>query len=120
MWARFINIALGIWLMAAPDVLHYVGLEANNDRIIGPVVATFACCAIWDVLRPLRRVNTVLGAWLVIAPFILGYDELAPKINTVIVGLLIFGLSFVRGKTTHRFGGGWASLWRGDTTGQAT
>lgn len=46
MWPRLANVAVGIWLMAAPAVLAYGDKAAINDRIVGPVAITFATTAI--------------------------------------------------------------------------
>ncbi len=116
MWARILNAALGIWLMAAPAVLGYGTPAQTNDRIVGPVAASFAIIAIAEATRPVRRVNTVLGAWLLLAPWVLGYGTTA-TINSLIVGALMIALSLVRGKIEARFGGGWSMLWRSDASG---
>lgn len=110
MWARFIVAAVGIWLMAAPAVLKYGNPAQANDRIIGPVVATFAIIAIWEITRGLRWMNFLLGLWLVAAPFLMGYDNATPRWNDVAAGAVIVGLSLVKGKITQKFGGGWRSL----------
>jgi hypothetical protein len=48
MWAQLINALLGMWLMAAPAVLGYIGPARTNDRIIGPLAAGAALIAIWE------------------------------------------------------------------------
>lgn len=111
MWARIINMLLGLWLMAAPDILGYDRPAADNDRIVGPILATFACVAIWEITRSLRWVNLLLGLWLILAPWVLGFPTDA-TINSTAVGAVVTALPFVRGRMTHRFGGGWTSLWR--------
>ena len=63
----------GIWLMMSPAVLGYADPARANDRIIGPIVASLATIAMWEVSRPLRWVNVVLGAWLLVAPWLLGH-----------------------------------------------
>ena len=113
MVAQLVNTMLGIWLMAAPAVLGYAGPADTNDRIIGPLIATFALVAAWGVLRPLRWVNLPLGLWLVAARLILGF-ELTPAINSVATGAAVIALSCIRGRINHPYGGGWSSLWRGD------
>ena len=120
MWAQIINALLGIWLMAAPAVLHYAGAASVNDRIVGPVAVACAIIAISAVTRPVRWVNMVLGLWLVIAPWILGAPYIV-VLNSTAVGLLLMLCASVRGKISHRFGGGWASLWRANASdAQAT
>ncbi len=112
MWARIINVILGIWLMAAPAVLGYADPARTNDRIVGPVAATFAAIAAWEATRSVRWVNVVLGLWLLVAPWVLGYSELDAYLNSLAVGTLMALFAPVRGKITQRFGGGWSSLWK--------
>jgi hypothetical protein len=107
--AQVVSALLGIWLMAAPDIVGYGGPARLNDRVVGPLAASFAFIAVWQVTRPLRWLNLALGAWLLLAPWALGY-ELAPRLNSLVVGLVLVVLAAVSGKVQQRFGGGWASL----------
>ena len=109
MWARLVSTALGLWLMAAPAVLGAGPPVSTVDWIVGPIVASAAWVSLWEITRSLRWVNLPLGLWLATAPFVLGYP-LIPLLNSLVVGLALAALSFVRGKTTQRLGGGWASL----------
>jgi hypothetical protein len=112
MWAQVINAVIGIWLMAAPQVLGYQGAAADNDHIFGPVIATFGIVAIADCTRNVRLFNVPLGAWLLLAPWILGYESTTSIVNDMVAGLLIMGLALIKGKVNARFGGGWSSLWQ--------
>ena len=113
MWAHVINAALGIWLMAAPVVLQYSAPAQTDDRIIGPVIATFAIVAWWEATRPVGRWNLPLGLWLLLAPWVLGYGATTAVVNSLVVGLLVAGLSLVRGQyRPEKFGGGWSVLWQ--------
>src|SRR5690242_20603609 len=105
MWAQVMNALLGIWLMAAPAVLHYAGGASVNDRIVGPLATACAIIAISEVTRPVRWVNAALGLWLVVAPWILGAPYVV-VLNSTVVGLLMALCASVRGKITQRFGGG--------------
>lgn len=111
MAVRGVNVALGIWLMAAPTVLGFSGVARTNDRIVGPVVAACAIIALHEVGRPLRRVNQLLGLWLLLAPWVLGYG-FVPLLNSTVVGLLLMSCSLVRGASRQQLGGGWSSLWK--------
>ncbi len=115
MWAQVINILLGLWLMAAPGVFSFSKITANNDHILGPVMATFAITALWECTHSMRKWNIPLGAWLLVAPWILGYENNIAIINDMAVGLLVIGFSLVKGKTEHQFGGGWSALWHSDS-----
>ena len=112
MWAHLLTAVTGIWLMASPAVLDYADPARANDRIIGPIVASMATIAIWELTRPLRWVNVILGTWLLIAPWLLGHPPDA-RWNSLAAGALILACSLVKGNRTHRVGGGWSSLWKG-------
>ena len=110
MWAQLLNAILGLWLMAAPGVLGYGGLAADNDHVIGPIIATCAIIALWEASRGMRWANLPLGLWLVAAPWIFNYLELAAILNSALAGALIASLSSVRGRIKGRYGGGWQAL----------
>ena len=112
MWMHLLPALVGIWLMASPAVLDYADPARANDRIIGPIVASLAIIAIWEIGRPLRWLNVILGAWLLIVPWLLGHPPDA-RWNSLAAGALVLGFSLVKGKRTHPFGGGWSSLWTG-------
>ena len=111
MTGQILATLLGVWLMAAPAVLRYGGLPADHDHVVGPVIATFACVAIWEVTRPLRWCNVVLGAWLLLAPWLI-YDDRAATLNSLATGLAVVLCSLHKARLTHSFAGGWSSLWR--------
>lgn len=111
MWARLINFAIGIWLMAAPAVLHSPRGAEINDRIVGPLAASAACIALWEITRPCRRANLVFGAWLAISPLFVPSSG-ADVLNSILCGVALAGFSFVAGRIRKRYGGGWKALWR--------
>jgi hypothetical protein len=110
MWPQVINAVLGVWLMAAPAVLGYDGAGRISNLVVGPIAATFAIIAIWEVVRPLGKVNIALGSWLIVAPLLLDHESMIPVINSFVVGVLMIALAIASGKTSAKFGGGWASL----------
>ena len=110
MWPRLINTALGVWTMAAPAVLGYGRPLATSDWIAGPLVATFAVMAIWEILRPLRLVNVPIGLWVAAAPWILGGPPPA-RLNGTAVGLLVAALALAGSRIGGRYGGGWRDAW---------
>ena len=100
--------------MAAPAVLGYGNPAETNDRILGPVAATFAIVAWWEATRSSRWANLPIGIWLVAAPWILGYEGSAAILNSVLVGLVMAACSLVRGRITQHYGGGWKAAFRSD------
>jgi hypothetical protein len=109
--AQLLNFVIGIWLMAAPDVLHAAHAAEVNDRIVGPLAATFACIAIWEITRPCRWLNLPLGVWLLASPLVLEMSG-PHAANSAISGIALAAFACIRGRRRHPFGGGWRSLWR--------
>ena len=110
MWAQIINAFLGIWLMASPAIFEYHGTGRINDLIVGPIAATFAIIACWEVTRVVGKANVALGVWLVIASWVLGYESVIPMINEFVVGVGMIAFATTRGKPRDKFAGGWRSL----------
>ena len=111
MWAQLINMLLGLWLMVAPSVLGYGDPARNSDHVVGPIIASFAAVAIWEVTRGLRWLNLLAALWLIVAPWVFQFESTA-TINSMLVGVVVAGLSLAGGRTTEQFGGGWSMLWR--------
>ena len=119
MWYQLASFALGLWLMAAPAVLGYGGVAAKNDQTFGPIIASFACIALWEVTRSWRRVNLLPAAWLLFAPWVLGYVWVA-TINSLLVGVAVAALSWPRGRMKHRMAGRWKAIWSKPTRGESS
>lgn len=109
MLAHLLVAAIGVWLMVSPDVLGYGSPAATVDRIVGPLVASFALIAVWGVTRGLRWINVALGAGMILAPVLLGYGRVG-AINALVSGTLVSAVSLVRGRAKHSCGGGWGAL----------
>ena len=112
MWPRLVNIALGVWLMFASAILDYGPPAATSDRVAGPLIAMFACIAVWEVTRVLRWLNVLLGIWLMVSPLLLDYS-VAATWNSILVGGTCVALALVRGPIRHRIGGGWSAVLHG-------
>jgi hypothetical protein len=88
------NVALGVWLVAAPFILGYASITAPlwNDILVGLTIAILTGIRAFGALNQsaLSWTNVALGVWLVAAPFILGYSGVAAALwNDLIVGLLV-------------------------------
>jgi hypothetical protein len=116
MRAQIVNSFIGIWLMVAPAIFHYENTAAGyNDRIVGPIIAAFAIIACFQITRIVRKFNIPLAVWLLVAPWILGHEHTAAIITDLASGIVVLGLSFIKGKVEHKYGGGWTSLWKSNT-----
>jgi hypothetical protein len=105
MWARWLNVILGFWLVSAPFVLDYRINQAQlNSLCVGLGVMLFALGAIG--IPKLRYANTLLAVWLIVSPFVLNYGGYrTATLNDIVVGLLVGVLSLVwdhRAWTPHR------------------
>lgn len=111
MWSQILNALIGIWLMVAPPLLHYSLSGSISCRIVGPILATFAIVACWEITRGVGKVAMLLGLWLLVAPWILGYTEILPIVNDTTSGILVISFAFVKSEIKNNYGGGWKSLW---------
>jgi hypothetical protein len=111
MWFRAANVAVGVWLMAAPAVVGYGQPAADFHRTLGPVAAAVAIIAMAEVTRPFRWVNLPVGLALLVVPWVQGYSG-AALANSLLCGAAIVGLATLRGRVTKNVGGGWRSLRR--------
>nr|WP_236612898.1 SPW repeat protein [Cesiribacter andamanensis] len=102
--------------MISPALLGYLGqTAADNDNIVGPIIASVAFTALFEATRGLRWGNLPLGAWLLLAPWVLGYDSTAAIVNNMLVGACVAALSLVGGRVEQQFGGGWSALFTSDS-----
>jgi hypothetical protein len=111
MLVKFICAIAGIWLMVAPSVLGFDKTIANNDHIIGPVIASFAIISFSPCTSVARKFNLPLGVWLLLAPWILSYENNYAIVNDTSIGILVILLSLAKIKINKRFGGGWKAIW---------
>jgi hypothetical protein len=110
-WNHLLVIALGVWLMAAPDVMQYEGTERIVDHIVGPLVVSMAIIAMAQVTRSVRWINVALGLWLMLAPVLLRYEPLHIGARSALIGGTILLLSLVKGPERSQTGGGWRRVW---------
>ena len=101
--------------MASPAILGFEGIAADNSHIVGPVIASFAVISWWESTRVVRLYNVPPAAWLLLAPWVLGYESTNAIVNDMLVGAVVLGLSFVKGKITETYGGGWSAIWKSDS-----
>ncbi|HZT41982.1 MAG TPA: vitamin K epoxide reductase family protein [Chthonomonadaceae bacterium] len=99
-WNLAVNVALGIWLMAASAVLGAQGPGANSSFVTGALVIAINMLALAEVARPIRFLTVACGVWLMIgAPWSLWDVAVSMKLNEMAVGAALIFLSFPRGET---------------------
>jgi hypothetical protein len=112
MGAQLVAALVGLWLIAAPDVLAYADPARTNDHFIGPIVAAVGLVAAAEVTRPVRAVNLLTGVWMVLVPGMFGYHSFAVLFHSVFVGVVLLVCARQRGRRRGRYGGGWRAVWQ--------
>ena len=115
MLAKILSAITGIWLMAAPYALGIDKIAANNDHIIGPLVASFAIISFSPCTSVVLKFNLPLGVWLLVAPWILNYEDITAIINDMLTGFFVIIFSLIKVKIKKRFGGGWKAVWKSNS-----
>lgn len=102
-WIAFV-VAVGV--MAAPDTLGLSESVADAFHVLGPIAASIAGMAAYDVLRSLRRAHLLVGPAIALAPILLGAEGAAIAVG-VIAGLALALLGLPGPPPRAKFGGGW-------------
>lgn len=105
-WSLGLSAALGLWLMAAPDVfgLARQAPASDSDHVVGALVVVFAVIAWAEVARPVRFLNVALGVWLVVASWVLMGGTEVSRWNSAAVGIAIALLSLPLGRLRDHYG----------------
>lgn len=113
MWAKIVNILIGLGVMVSPAIFTFNKAAADNNHIVGPLVLTFAIISLWEINQNVRLFNIISGLWLVISPFIIGFTSAGRTVD-VVAGVAVIFFSLCKEKSKHRYGGGWRSLFQKD------
>lgn len=107
---QFLAIAVGLGVMAAPDLLGLSEPVANAFHILGPVAVATGAVAASTVLRGLRRAHLLLGPAIAIAPIAFGGETAALAVGLV-AGAVLIALAFPGSADPAQYGGGWRKVW---------
>lgn len=90
LWASFVNLILGAWLLTSPPTLGYGGSAATNDYVSGAVVIVLAALAFVPRLSNYARwAICFVGLWLLFAPLVFWTNSPADYLNDTLVGALV-------------------------------
>ncbi|MBU2886536.1 NAD-dependent epimerase/dehydratase family protein [Gilvimarinus agarilyticus] len=94
LWAPFLTIALGLWLIASPEAMGYGDAPlAISDRICGVLLALFGTMAISWRLRAVRWASVLVGLWLMFAPLVFWTPSAGAYLNGTVMGMLAIGFA---------------------------
>lgn len=95
-WAHFVNLGLGVWLVASPATLAYPDTASTvNDIATGSAVFVFALLSLSVRMGWARLITAGLGVWLLFAPLVFWAPSPAAYLNDTLVGALVFALAAV-------------------------
>ncbi len=96
----WINLILGLWLIASPFALGYSGIAhtaAVEEVVMGIIVA--ACSWWWlAAMAPMMGMawfEMLCGIWVLVAPFVLSYGVARAKANDVWVGIVVLIVAII-------------------------
>lgn len=120
MWARHLELSLGLWLAVSPFVFGHAPGATHlwvNDLVCAGSIVLLALLPHWRPLRRIHLLELVVAAWLVGFGRVALSDPAAGAAaeNHVVVGLLIGLLAVVPSEASIP-----PPAWRGDAAGGNT
>lgn len=103
--ALFLQIAIGIWLMARPDIIPGPAGAASADHLLGALIVTVAAVATAEVTRIVRLANVMFGFTLILAASIFSRGEPFILLSEFIPAIGVILLAFPRGTIAENYGG---------------
>ena len=118
LWAHFVNLALGVWLLTSPTVLGLFEPGAFGDGVLrvtaerglaspewrtaalawsdiasGALIVVFALLSLNRRTNWAQWANTAVGLWLLFAPLVFWSPSAAAYLNDTLVGALVIAFS---------------------------
>lgn len=103
-WTLAVSAALGVLLMATPDLLGVERPAATVHHLGGALVVVVAVVCMGEVLRIGRYLNVLLGLAVAGLPWVLDGAPLAARALGLAAGLALVALSLPRGVVRERYG----------------
>lgn len=100
LWAPFVNIGLGAWLITSPMTLGYETAGMMwSDLLCGALVMMLAFLSLSWRLAPVRWLIAGLGMWVSFAPLVFWTPSAAAYLNGTLVGGLVAAFAVLVGPT---------------------
>jgi uncharacterized membrane protein len=96
LWASFVNLIFGLWLIASPPTLGYGGALAINDYASGALIVILSALAfVRRISNYARWAVCFVGIWLLFAPLVFWTDSAAAYLNDTLVGALVIAFAIL-------------------------
>ncbi len=92
MWARVVEIMLGLWLVISPFVFGHAAADRSlwtNDLACGFAIVTLALLSFWHPLRYAHLGIGVVALWLIAFGYLAGHPAPPASQNHILLGLLL-------------------------------
>ncbi len=94
LWAHFLNMGMGTWLMTSPPILGYQDQALIiNDMVSGALVFLLGALSLSRTMAWARIANAVVGLWLLFAPLVFWTPSASAYLNDTLVGFLVIGFA---------------------------
>ncbi|MGZ8222901.1 MAG: NAD-dependent epimerase/dehydratase family protein, partial [Methylobacter sp.] len=94
LWAHFLNMSIGTWLMTSPPILGYQEQAMIvNDMASGALVLLFGALSLSLRMTWARIANAAVGLWLLFAPLVFWTHSASAYLNDTLAGLLVIGFA---------------------------
>lgn len=96
LWAYFLNMAMGTWLMTSPPILGYQNQAmVISDLVSGALVFLFAALSLSRTMAWARIAGAAVGLWLLFAPLVFWTSSASAYLNDTLVGSLVIGFAIL-------------------------
>jgi nucleoside-diphosphate-sugar epimerase len=96
LWAHFLTIALGTWLVTSPPTFGYQSTPlAISDIVSGTLIVLFASMSLSWRMPWARLLSGLTGFYLLFAPLIFWAPTAGGYLNDTLVGALVIGFSML-------------------------
>ncbi len=102
-WFIILQAAIGVWLMARPDILPFNIQSADCDHWMGAIIVTVAAVATAEVTRTARFVNVIAGLVVLILTLTFSSGSTAILISGIASAILLIIASIPRGVIIERY-----------------
>ncbi len=102
-WLIIVQIIIGVWLMARPNILPFNIESANCDHWMGAIIVTIAAVAAAEVTRIARFLNVIAGVMVLILTLVFSSESTPILISGIASAVLLIIASIPRGVIVERY-----------------
>jgi hypothetical protein len=97
---RWINVFLGIWVLASGFIAGARSSPFGDHIALG--IGIFLVAFVAMGYPAARKINAALGAWMVLSPFVFRYLDRPMAVNDIVVGILVTSIALTPTRPERR------------------